>query len=110
MQLDESKESPDAQNYIEQSVDLQTPFEPNQPDKKLSNGNVCQMCYLLLNESKVSDSETSASVLICAGACKQMFHAECAKSEGLIVPGSLESLHNSKNSKSSKKQSGKNSS
>jgi hypothetical protein len=38
-----------------------------------------------------------------------MFHKECARVEGMIVPGSIETTNCSKTGKSSKKLSGKNS-
>lgn len=37
---------------VEHSSELMGRLDQNQPDKKLSNGNICQICFFLVNDSR----------------------------------------------------------
>ena len=68
------------------------PLEQNQPDKRLSNGNVCQICYFLVDDAKQSKLVSKEPVLKCEGPCKNYYHGECARQHGLVVPGSVKPI------------------
>ena len=76
----------------EDSYAANGPFEQNQPDKKLSNGNVCQSCFLLVDDPKKANNAVREPILKCNGPCQNIYHKVCAQQKGLIVPGSIKEI------------------
>ena len=68
MDVDESDKIIKAANFVQ--------------DKKLSNGNVCQICFLVLDvqkkQSVTGNSDPSQYIIKCEGPCKAHYHYECA--------------------------------